>query len=191
MSAEYTALNFLQLLSGIARNTRDYVDRVSDTGARIVDTCNTLPGLRSAQHYAVTCGGGSSHRFEQSTAFVLKKNHLATRDSITAAVRDVRTIESESFLQIEVETLEQLDEALEAGVDGLLLNSFPTHLLARGVNKANSHRRRFRQQLLIEASGDIDLGNVREIADTGVDRISIGGLTKHVRAANLSLRIDD
>ncbi|NNC23209.1 carboxylating nicotinate-nucleotide diphosphorylase [Salinisphaera sp. USBA-960] len=188
LSGERTALNFLQLLTGVANNTRDYVDRVAGTGTAIVDTRKTLPGLRSAQKYAVVCGGGRNHRFGQFDAYLIKENHLAAIGSIATAVARARANAPDLFLQVEVETIEQLDEALSAGVDGVLLDNFPTHLLTRAVNKADAHRRRFRQQLLIEASGDIDLANVREIADTGVDQVSLGGLTKHVRAANLSLQ---
>ncbi len=189
LSGERTALNFLQLLSGVASSTREYVDRLAKTGTRIVDTRKTLPGLRSAQKYAVVCGGGANHRFGQFDAFLLKENHIAALGSIAAAVTNARRKEPGLFLQVEVENLDELDQALEASVDGVLLDNFPSHVLARAVNKAKAHRQRFRQDLLIEASGDINMANLREIADTGVDRISIGGLTKHIRAANLSFRL--
>lgn len=189
LTGERTALNFLQMLSGVASATRDYVKRVRGTPATIVDTRKTLPGLRSAQKYAVRCGGGQNHRFGLYDAFLIKENHIMAAGSITAAVRRARALEPALFLQVEVEDLEELEQALEAGVDGVLLDNFPAHVLTRAVNMADAHRRRFRQQLLIEASGDITLANVREVADTGVDRISIGGLTKHIRAADFSMRM--
>lgn len=191
LTGERTALNFLQLLSGVASATFDYVERVKGTNTQIVDTRKTLPGLRSAQKYAVRCGGGANHRFGLFDALLIKENHIMAAGSIATAVSRAREQSPNLFLQVEVENLTELDEALEAGVDGVLLDNFPTHVLARAVNKADAHRRRFRKQLVIEASGDISLTNVREIADTGVDRISIGGLTKHLRATDFSMRLDE
>lgn len=189
LTGERTALNFLQLLSGVASSTSDFVERVKGTNTQIVDTRKTLPGLRSAQRYAVRCGGGVNHRFGLFDAILIKENHILAAGAVDTAVRRARETAEGMFLQVEIETLEELEEALEAGVDGVLLDNLPSHVLTRAANMADAHRRRFRRELLIEASGDINLRNVREIADTGVDRISIGGLTKHIRATDYSMRM--
>lgn len=189
LTGERTALNFLQMLSGVASATHAYVERVKGTETAIVDTRKTLPGLRSAQKYAVRCGGGANHRFGLYDAILLKENHIAAAGSIAAAVDQARNMSPELSVQVEVETLEELDATLEAGVDAILLDNFATHMLTRAVNKARAYGRRFRKPIMIEASGNISLSNVREIADTGVDRISIGGLTKHIRATDYSMRI--
>jgi len=189
LTGERTALNFLQLLSGVATTTYGFVERVKGTRTAIVDTRKTLPGLRSAQKYAVRCGGGVNHRFGLFDAFLIKENHIMVSDSIASAVARAREQSPDTFLQVEVETLEELEQALEAGVDAVLFDNFATHVLARAVNKTDAHRRRFRRDIVIEASGDLTLKNVREIADTGVDRISIGGLTKNVRAIDFSMRM--
>lgn len=190
LTGERTALNFLQLLSGVASSTYDFVERVKGTRTQIVDTRKTLPSLRSAQKYAVRCGGGINHRFGLFDAFLIKENHIMASDSIESVVARAREQSPDTFLQVEVETLDELEQALEAGVDAVLFDNFATHVLARAVNKTDAHRRRFRRQIVIEASGDLTLKNVREIADTGVDRISIGGLTKHVRATDFSMRME-
>lgn len=189
LTGERTALNFLQLLSGVASATHEYVERVKGTQTAIVDTRKTLPGLRSAQKYAVRCGGGDNHRFGLFDAILIKENHIMAAGSIEAAVAGARDASPELTVQVEVETLEELEQALEAGVDAILLDNFESHMLTRAVNMAKAHARRFRRHLKIEASGDINLKNVREVADTGVDRISIGGLTKHVRATDFSMRM--
>lgn len=189
LSGERTALNFLQLLSGVASVTHEYVERVKGTNTVIVDTRKTLPGLRSAQKYAVRCGGGANHRFGLYDAILIKENHIMSAGSIDAAVNRARELSPELTVQVEIESLDELEQALEAGVDAILLDNLATHVLARGVNMADAHRRRFRRDIMIEASGNIDLRNVREIADTGVDRISIGGLTKHVHATDFSMRM--
>lgn len=189
LTGERTALNFLQLLSGVASSTFDFVERVKGTNTQIVDTRKTLPGLRSAQRYAVRCGGGINHRFGLFDAILIKENHIAAAGSIDTAVQRARESAYSLFVQVEIETLEELEQALEAGIDGVLLDNLPSHVLARAVNMADAHRKRFRRDLIIEASGDINLRNVREIADTGVDRISIGGLTKHIKATDFSMRM--
>ncbi|MAS11228.1 carboxylating nicotinate-nucleotide diphosphorylase [Salinisphaera sp.] len=189
LTGERTALNFLQLLSGVASATSDFVERVKGTNTQIIDTRKTLPGLRSAQRYAVRCGGGINHRFGLFDAILIKENHIMAAGSIETAVQRARETAEGLFVQVEIETLEELEQALEAGIDGVLLDNLPSHVLARAVNMANAHRRRFRRDIVIEASGDINLRNVREIADTGVDRISIGGLTKHIKATDFSMRM--
>ncbi|MES1927881.1 nicotinate-nucleotide pyrophosphorylase [Salinisphaera dokdonensis CL-ES53] len=189
LTGERTALNFLQLLSGVASSTFDFVERVKGTNTQIIDTRKTLPGLRSAQRYAVRCGGGINHRFGLFDAILIKENHILAAGSIGTAVQRARETAEGLFVQVEIETLEELEQALEAGIDGVLLDNLPSHVLARAVNMADAHRRRFRRDIVIEASGDINLRNVREIADTGVDRISIGGLTKHIKATDFSMRM--
>lgn len=187
LSGERTALNFLQMLSGTATATRRYVDRIKDTGAAILDTRKTLPGLRSAQKYAVRCGGGVNHRAGLFDAILIKENHIAATGSITAAVAAARRLSEPLFVQAEVESLAELEEALAAGVDAVLLDNFASHMLTRAVSLCR--RRPDSERVAIEVSGDVDLGNVREIADTGVDRISVGALTKHVTAIDLSMRL--
>src|SRR5699024_6938374 len=189
LTGERTALNFLQLLSGVASATFDFVERVKGTDTRIVDTRKTLPGLRSAQKYAVRCGGGVNHRFGLYDAILIKENHIAAAGSIAAAVTLARDISTQLSVQVEVESLEELDQTLETGVDAILLDNMATHVLTRAVNMITAHNRRFRQHIAIEASGNVSLRNVREIADTGVERISIGGLTKHIRATDYSIRM--
>lgn len=183
VTGERAALNFLQTLSGTATATRAYVDAVAGTKARILDTRKTVPGLRQAQKYAVRCGGGSNHRAGLYDAILIKENHIAAAGSVTAALRAAQAIArpAAAFVECEVETLAQLDEALAAGAARLLLDNF-----ALGDLRAAVALTAGRAQL--EASGGIDLANVRAVAETGVDFISIGALTKHVRAADLSLR---
>lgn len=180
-TAERTALNFLQLLSGVATATRAYVDAVAGTNTHILDTRKTLPGLRAAQKYAVVCGGGSNHRMGLYDAAMLKENHLYAAGGITAAVRALRAAHPEAPLTVEVETLDQVCEALAAGADRLLLDNFgPDELRAAVAENAG--------RAWLEASGGITLANVRAVADSGVDCISIGALTKDIQALDLSMR---
>ena len=182
LSAERAALNFLQMLSATATVTRLYVDAVAGTAARIVDTRKTLPGLRLAQKYAVTCGGGSNHRLGLYDGILIKENHIMAAGGITAALQQARAISHDDvFIQIEVETLEQLAEALDAEARMILLDNMTLTQMHQAVGLTAG-----RAQL--EASGNISLETVRAIAETGVDRISVGSLTKNVRAIDLSLR---
>ncbi|ANJ67367.1 nicotinate-nucleotide diphosphorylase (carboxylating) [Halothiobacillus diazotrophicus] len=183
LTAERTALNFLQTLSATATVTRQYVDIVAGTQAHILDTRKTLPGLRHAQKYAVTCGGGLNHRIGLYDMVLLKENHIMAAGSITAAVQASRQIHPDLPLEVEVETLAQLHEALSIGVDRILLDNFDLDGLRAAV-VLNQGRAK------LEASGNVDLTTLRAIAETGVDFISIGGLTKHIRAIDLSLRFD-
>lgn len=183
LTAERTALNFLQTLSATATVTRQYVDIVAGTRAQILDTRKTLPGLRMAQKYAVTCGGGHNHRIGLFDMVLLKENHIMAAGSITAAVQTSRQIHPELPLEVEVETLAQLHEALSVGVERVLLDNFDLDGLRAAV-VLNQGRAK------LEASGNVDLTTLRAIAETGVDFISVGGLTKHVRAIDLSLRFD-
>lgn len=182
LTAERPALNFLQLLSGTATTTRRFVEAVAGTRARIVDTRKTLPGLRLAQKYAVRLAGGTNHRVGLYDGILIKENHILAAGGVTPALREARRIApSNVFIQIEVETLEQLNEALEAGATMVLLDNMTLDEMRAAV-AINSGRAE------IEASGGVSLERVRAIAETGVDRISIGGLTKDVQAVDLSLR---
>jgi nicotinate-nucleotide pyrophosphorylase (carboxylating) len=183
LTAERTALNFLQTLSGTATATRAFVDAISGTMARILDTRKTVPGLRMAQKYAVTCGGGFNHRLGLYDMVLLKENHIMAAGSITAAVQASRVINPDVPLEVEVETLDQLEEALAADVERILLDNFDLGGLRAAVDLNDGRAK-------LEASGNVDITTVRDVAETGVDYISIGAITKHVRAVDLSLRFD-
>jgi len=185
LSGERSALNFLQTLSGVARETRRYVDAVAGTRARILDTRKTLPGLRQALKYAVRCGGGGNHRFGLFDGILIKENHIAAAGGIAPALEAAfRLSPTGVFVQIEVESLAQLEEALAVGARLVLLDNFDLDGLRAAV-ALNAGRAE------LEASGGVDLERVRAIAETGVDRISVGGLTKNVRAVDLSMRFAD
>lgn len=182
LTAERSALNFLQMLSGTATTTRHYVDAVAGTGARIVDTRKTLPGLRLAQKYAVRCGGGTNHRLGLYDGILIKENHIIAAGGIPQVLERARYLANGSiFIQIEVENLEQLAEALDCGAKMILLDNMDLHEMRQAVGFTAGRAE-------LEASGGIRLDSVRAIAETGVDRISIGGLTKDLRAIDLSLR---
>ncbi|MBV6475431.1 MAG: carboxylating nicotinate-nucleotide diphosphorylase [Rhodocyclaceae bacterium] len=182
LSAERPALNFLQLLSGTATVTRKYVDAVAGTQAKIVDTRKTLPGLRLAQKYAVRCGGGTNHRLGLYDGILIKENHIMAAGGVAPVLAQARQLAPEGvFIQIEVETLDQLEEALAAGASMILLDNMDLALMRRAVQFTAG-------RAVLEASGGVDLSRVRAIAETGVDRISIGSLTKDLRAIDLSLR---
>jgi len=191
LTGERTALNFLQLLSATASATRRFVERVRGTSVKIVDTRKTLPGLRSAQKYAVACGGGANHRSGLYDAILIKENHIAAAGGARAAIERARALKAGVPLMMEAETLAEVQAGLEANVDLLLLDDFPTHLLSKAVAMAQDFRRTGKARTTLEASGGVTLNNVRDIADTGVDRISIGGLTKHVQAVDFSMRMVD
>jgi len=182
LTAERTALNFLQMLSAVATVTRRYVDAVAGTHAAIVDTRKTLPGLRAAQKYAVRVGGGINHRLGLHDAILIKENHIAAAGGVSAALLEARRIAPPGvWTQIEVENLDQLKEALTAGATMILLDNMGLDQMREAVRIAAG-----RAQL--EASGGINLDNVRAIAETGIDRISIGSLTKDIRAVDFSMR---
>ena len=184
LTAERTALNFLQLLSAVATVTRRYVDAITGTKARIVDTRKTLPGLRLAQKYAVTVGGGLNHRTGLYDGILIKENHIIAAGGIHEAVKAAQAIAPPGiFIEIEVEDIDELQAALKAGADMILLDNMSLEMLNEAV-KITAGR------AVLEASGGVDLESVRAIADTGVDRISIGGLTKNVQALDLSMRFD-
>ena len=182
LAGERTALNLLQHLSGVATLTRRYVDAVAGTHAKIYDTRKTLPGLRALQKYAVTCGGGYNHRMGLYDAILVKDNHIAIAGSVEAAVNAARSAGPKGmFVQVECDTLEQLDVALPLGIDCVLLDNMDNATLAESVRRAKA------RNVLTEASGNVNLTTVRAIADTGVDRISVGKLTHSVTAVDIGL----
>jgi len=184
LTAERVALNFLQTLSGVATVTRRYVEAIAGTRARIVDTRKTLPGLRLAQKYAVRVGGGSNHRLGLYDAMLIKENHIAAAGGIQKAIKQARKLaDTGAWIQVEVENLDQLREALDAGVIMILLDNMSPHRMREAVKLAGDRAE-------LEASGGITLENVRAIAETGVHRISVGALTKDVKAADFSMRFE-
>jgi nicotinate-nucleotide pyrophosphorylase (carboxylating) len=182
LTGERTALNFLQMLSATATKARCYVEAVKGTGAVILDTRKTVPGLRAAQKYAVTCGAASNHRMGLFDVILIKENHIAAAGSLTHVVRTARQQHPDINIEVEVEGVAQLEEALAAGTDMILLDNFALADLKVAV-EINNHRAR------LEASGGVTLRNVRAIAETGVDYISVGALTKDIQAIDLSMRI--
>jgi nicotinate-nucleotide pyrophosphorylase (carboxylating) len=182
LTAERSALNFLQLLSSVATATRKYVDVVAGTRAAILDTRKTLPGLRLAQKYAVRVGGGQNQRLALYDGILIKENHIAAAGGVTNAVLAAKKLDAGVSIQVEVENLAELREALDAGAVSILLDNFTTDLMREAV-VINAGR------ALLEASGGINFDTVRAIAETGVDRISIGSLTKDIRATDYSLRL--
>lgn len=184
LTAERSALNFLQLLSGVATATRRYVDVVQGTRASILDTRKTLPGLRLAQKYAVRVGGGKNQRLALYDGVLIKENHIAAARGIAPALSAAQRLESGVSIQIEVEDLEQLKAALASGATSVLLDNFTLEAMRDAVKITQG-------KALLEASGGINMETVRAIAETGVDRVSIGSLTKDIRATDYSLRILD
>ena len=188
LSAERPALNFLQMLSAVATVTCQYTDAIAGLspnpkGCAVLDTRKTLPGLRQAQKYAVRVGGGTNHRMALWDGILIKENHIAASGSIDAALRAARSMKAGVSVQIEVESVAEMEEALAAGATNILLDDFSLDDMRRAftVNRGRA---------VLEVSGGVDLESIREIAKTGVDRISSGKLTKDVRAVDLSLRID-
>ena len=182
LTAERIALNWLQTLSGVATRCRAYADQVAHTRARLLDTRKTLPGLRIAQKYAVQCGGCANHRIGLYDGILIKENHIASCGSITAAVERARETSPDVPLEVETETEAEVAEAIAAGAERIMLDEFPLESMARMVE-------RYRDQARFEASGGITEDNLAAIAETGVDFISLGVLTKDVTAVDLSLRI--
>ncbi|WP_374563247.1 carboxylating nicotinate-nucleotide diphosphorylase [Nitrosomonas sp.] len=186
LTAERSALNFLQLLSAVATQTRRFADAIAGTGAVIVDTRKTLPGLRLAQKYAVMCGGGVNHRIGLYDGVLIKENHIIAAGGIQFALMKAMAIAPpDVFVQIEVENLQELREALAAGARMVLLDNFTFAQLSEAVAFT---RLQADAPVILEASGNITLDNVRQVAETGVDRISIGSLTKNIQAVDLSMR---
>ncbi len=187
LTAERTCLNFLQTLSAVATKTAKYVDAVRGTRAAILDTRKTLPGLRLAEKYAVRCGGGQNHRMGLYDAILIKENHIAAAGGITPALRAAQALAATrpvAFIQVEVETLAQLREALDAGVTMVLLDNMDLPTLREAVKMADG-------RCSLEISGGVTFEQLRDYADTGVDRISVGGLIKDIKAVDFSMRFAD
>jgi nicotinate-nucleotide pyrophosphorylase (carboxylating) len=186
LTGERAALNFLQLLSGTATATRRYVEAIAGTASAILDTRKTLPGLRTAQKYAVLCGGAQNLRIGLFDQVLIKENHIAAAGSLTEAIRAARRAAGSTKVEVEVETLQEFSEALQAAPDIIMLDEFSLSDMRAAVelNSASDH------SVKIEASGRVTLETVRAIAETGVDYISIGSITKHLRAVDLSMRLE-
>ncbi|NLP62230.1 carboxylating nicotinate-nucleotide diphosphorylase [Paraburkholderia sacchari] len=182
LTAERNAMNFLQLLSGVASVTRRYVDMIAHTQTRILDTRKTLPGLRLAQKYAVRVGGGANQRLALYDGILIKENHIAAAGGVGAAMDAAIALNAGVPIQIEVETLEQLDAALAHGAKSVLLDNFSFEMMREAVKRTAG-------RAVLEVSGGVNFDTVRTIAETGVDRVSIGALTKDVRATDYSMRI--
>jgi nicotinate-nucleotide pyrophosphorylase (carboxylating) len=185
VTGERTALNFLQTLSGTATATRTYADLVAGTRTRILDTRKTLPGLRLAQKYAVRCGGGENHRIGLFDAVLIKENHVAAVGSVTAAVAAARHRSPQAMIEVEVESLAQLREALATDADRIMLDDFSLEDMRTAVALRDAHAGKHQD---LEASGSVDAAKLKAVATTGVDFISIGAITKHVRAIDFSMR---
>lgn len=183
LSAERSSLNFLQLLSGTSSITSKFVQSILMTRSKIVDTRKTIPGLRLAQKYAVHCGGGHNHRIGLYDGILIKENHIAAAGSISAALDRARSLANPSiFIMLEVENLDELDQGLQAGATMILLDNMSIADIAEGVRRTNG-------RAILEASGGITLTCVRDIAETGVDRIAVGCITKDIRTIDLSMRL--
>lgn len=186
LTAERSALNFLQMLSAVATHTKRFTDAIAGTKALVVDTRKTLPGLRLAQKYAVTCGGGVNHRIGLYDGILIKENHIIAAGGIKPALMRAREIAPpDVFIQIEVESLLELHEALAAGAMMVLLDNFTLDQLRDAVALT---RQQAGERVVLEASGNVTLQTIRQIAETGIDRISVGGLTKNIQAIDLSMR---
>lgn len=183
LTAERAALNFLQTLSATATATRRYVDAIEHTSTRILDTRKTIPGLRQAQKYAVACGGGQNHRIGLYDMVLIKENHIMAAGSITAAVKQARRLFPDLKVEVETENLQEYQEAVSANADIIMLDNFSLDDMRQAVQKMNA-----RNDILLEASGGVNLTTVKAIAETGVDYISVGEITKNINAVDLSLR---
>lgn len=181
LTGERTALNFVQTLSGVASEVRRYVDLLEGTKTQLLDTRKTLPGLRTALKYAVLCGGGANHRLGLSDAFLIKENHIIASGSVRQAVEKAFWLHPDVPVEVEVETLVELEEALKAGADIIMLDNFTTEQMREAVRIADGQAR-------LEVSGNVTFETIREFAETGVDYVSVGALTKHVHALDLSMR---
>ncbi|MFM5336807.1 carboxylating nicotinate-nucleotide diphosphorylase [Aeromonas enteropelogenes] len=181
LTGERNALNFVQTLSGVATLTARYVAELEETGCRLLDTRKTIPGLRSAQKYAVTCGGGKNHRIGLFDAYLIKENHILACGGIAGAIQEARRLNPDKPVEVEVESLTELEQALAAGADIVMLDNFDLPMMREAV-AINQGRAK------LEVSGNVTLETLAEFAATGVDYISVGALTKHVRALDLSMR---
>ncbi len=185
LTAERTALNFLQTLSGIATETKRYVDVLEGMHTKLLDTRKTIPGLRAASKYAVACGGGVNHRFGLFDAVLIKENHIKACGSIASAVQAARAQNKGAFIEVEVETHEELAQALDAAPDRILLDNFSNDALKKAVQMRGN------KNILLEASGNVSLSTLKSIAATEVDYISVGAITKSLCAIDLSLLVEE
>ena len=183
VSGERAALNFVQTLSGTATLSATYADSIKDTDCKVLDTRKTIPGLRMAQKYAVSCGGCENHRIGLFDAFLIKENHINACDGIANAVSEARFYNPDLPVEVEVENFEELQQAIDAGADRVLLDNFDTDMMKQAVEMCKG-------KIITEASGNITLDNIHDVAMTGVDYISTGALTKDVKAVDLSMRFD-
>ncbi|EOI3504498.1 carboxylating nicotinate-nucleotide diphosphorylase [Cronobacter dublinensis] len=181
LTGERTALNFVQTLSGVASEVRRYVALLEGTHTQLLDTRKTVPGLRSALKYAVLCGGGANHRLGLSDAFLIKENHIIASGSVRQAVEKAFWLHPDVPVEVEVESLDELDDALKAGADIIMLDNFNVEQMRAAVKRTAGQAR-------LEVSGNVTLETLRAFAETGVDYISVGALTKHIRALDLSMR---
>ena len=188
LTGERTALNFIQTLSGVATLTKRYVDKLVGTHAQLLDTRKTLPGLRTAQKYAVGCGGGKNHRIGLFDAFLIKENHIIACDNINNAIQKARLLKPEAPVEVEVESLAELKLALDAGADIVMLDNFDITMMLDAV-QINKDYQANDASAKLEVSGNVTLDTIGDFAKTGVDFISVGALTKHVKALDLSLRL--
>ena len=186
LTAERTALNFLQLLSGTATTTKSYVDKLAGSNITLLDTRKTLPGLRLAQKYAVTCGGGQNHRIGLFDAFLIKENHVMACGSIAAAIANARKMSPGKTVEVEVENLQELQQAIDAGADIVMLDNFNIDMLHKAV-EINTYGNK--KALKLEVSGNITLEKLADLQGTGIDFISSGAITKDLKSIDLSLRI--
>lgn len=184
LTGERTALNFLQTLSGVATTTAHYVAVLEGSNTKLLDTRKTIPGLRTALKYAVVCGGGSNHRVGLYDAYLIKENHIMACGSIAAAVSAARTLHADKPVEVEVENIEEYQEALDAGADIIMLDNFSYEDIHRAVKLRSKNVR-------LEVSGNITLEHLEELVTTGIDYISSGALTKHIQAIDLSLRVSE
>ncbi|WP_417604921.1 carboxylating nicotinate-nucleotide diphosphorylase [Oceanimonas baumannii] len=183
MTGERTAMNFIQTLSAVATETKRYVDKLAGTHCRLLDTRKTLPGLRQALKYAVTCGGGHNHRMGLYDAYLIKENHIFACGGIDKAVSEARRLQPEKPVEVEVESLAELEQALTAGADIIMLDNFSVPDMRTAVATTAGRAK-------LEVSGNVTLQTIAEYAATGVDFVSVGALTKHVQALDLSLRVE-
>lgn len=182
LTGERTALNFIQLLSGTATTVKQYVDHIAHTNTRLLDTRKTLPGLRTAQKYAVTCGGGANHRIGLFDAYLIKENHILACGGIQQAIDKARALHPDKPVEVEVESLSELKQALDAGSDIIMLDNFDLTMMQEAVAMTQGKAK-------LEVSGNVTIDTIREIALTGIDYISVGALTKHLKAVDLSMRL--
>ncbi|MBB1269333.1 carboxylating nicotinate-nucleotide diphosphorylase [Shewanella sp. SR44-3] len=188
LTGERTAMNFIQTLSGVATLTKHYVDKLAGTHTRLLDTRKTIPGLRTAQKYAVTCGGGKNHRIGLFDAFLIKENHIMACGGIAEAIQAARKLHNDKPVEVEVESIDELKAALDGNCDIIMLDNFDITMMFEAVAINNAYKDNGAGAKL-EVSGNVTLDTLADFAKTGVDFISVGALTKHVKALDLSLRL--